>query len=1054
MKRFLARCLVTSISLMGVLAGSMQAAVTEWGIVKSLGGSQPLDQFSATPDQFEVEIWVETEAEGDATSATVSGGGLQGAVALTYEDGEWILEQDFDSEAAMNAVFPDNTTYTLNLSGGTLGALTQTIAIGPRKYPKVPYLTGRVYSDLQHMDAAADFELGFGAAGDGVDLVIVEIEETQGEGNIVLEEDLSSSATSQVIPGDTLVAGRHYDAFVGFYHINNVSGDNGFGVAGIAARNAYNVVPFRAAAADSPTAIVGAWQFGDPAGEGSGVVVFMENGTYFMAEDMETPDVVDEEDPDSDGMERGTYMWDSYSGAIDFDTKVDTNGTIGFSHPDENERILVSGGILNFVTDEEEFGLAGVASDEDPLVGAWEFGAGIANDSGVVVFLSGGRYFHAEDGADDDEFANDGMERGTYVWSDSNLTATAIVDTNGEFGLSDIGGSVGLSLDGDELELTAGDEDPFTLNRVVAAEQGTGVAQWRVSKRISHSQFSKATASDANNWTVSFFLELDDYLDAEMVSVHEVGGSVLYSFERDFENGFEYKKSFGSKAELDAEFPNDAAFLAVVRGGVKGTSVQEFSFGGETYPNTPYLTGDDYLHLQSVRAQDSITFSFSEAGTGVTNSGEIGLRYLEDATDTEAIEETLAGDVRSKTHPAGFFDAGLDFISYLRYSTLKSISGDDGFEVDGQVAFSRETDFVISVEMSPLIGAWSFGTPPNSGSGVILFFEEGKYIHAEDALNSGSDPDGIEVGTYEWNEVSGSFSATALLDGNGSVGLSNIGESSTFSINGDSLTFNDGGESTVLTRVNASDGDVQGAWHFGYGEHGSSEAYVFLDSGTYYHIVDIFANDDVPERVGMERGTFTWDAANESFTYAVGIDTNGSSGLSGWGDDLDVSLWAKSLFVGDANDGHFYTPISSGSLNQVATEFPSAALEQAIRDALGKPTGVLSTVDLDRLTELDASGLQIEDITGLEWARNLARLDLSFNKIWYIGNLWSLDKLTHLDLSHNQIDNLTALSNLKNLVELDVSSNKLSDGAQGQGDDDIIRTFSSKPLDNTGVLAP
>src|SRR4051812_32786846 len=55
---------------------------------------------------------------------------------------------------------------------------------------------------------------------------------------------------------------------------------------------------------------------------------------------------------------------------------------------------------------------------------------------------------------------------------------------------------------------------------------------------------------------------------------------------------------------------------------------------------------------------------------------------------------------------------------------------------------------------------------------------------------------------------------------------------------------------------------------------------------------------------------------------------------------------------------------------------PDRALNAAVRAALRKPTGALSTQDLLLLTELSASGRGIQSVAGLERARNLTSLNL------------------------------------------------------------------------------
>jgi hypothetical protein len=125
-------------------------------------------------------------------------------------------------------------------------------------------------------------------------------------------------------------------------------------------------------------------------------------------------------------------------------------------------------------------------------------------------------------------------------------------------------------------------------------------------------------------------------------------------------------------------------------------------------------------------------------------------------------------------------------------------------------------------------------------------------------------------------------------------------------------------------------------------------------------------------------------------------------------------------------------------------------LEVAIRDALGKPTGVtITTAELAGPTTLEAdvsgiadlSGLeyctslielylgdnQISDITSLENLTSLIKLGLGGNQISDISPLQNLTSLTKLDLGDNQISDISPISNLTNLTELRISQNQISD---------------------------
>ena len=91
------------------------AQVDEWFIDKAITYRQSEnDTAPSTPYAWTIELAVITENPGDATSATISGGGIAGTLDLEWDDGEWLYEENFESEAAMDALFPSGQNYTLS----------------------------------------------------------------------------------------------------------------------------------------------------------------------------------------------------------------------------------------------------------------------------------------------------------------------------------------------------------------------------------------------------------------------------------------------------------------------------------------------------------------------------------------------------------------------------------------------------------------------------------------------------------------------------------------------------------------------------------------------------------------------------------------------------------------------------------------------------------------------------------------------------------------------------------------------------------------------------
>ena len=133
-------------------------------------------------------------------------------------------------------------------------------------------------------------------------------------------------------------------------------------------------------------------------------------------------------------------------------------------------------------------------------------------------------------------------------------------------------------------------------------------------------------------------------------------------------------------------------------------------------------------------------------------------------------------------------------------------------------------------------------------------------------------------------------------------------------------------------------------------------------------------------------------------------------------------------------------------------------LRAAIEDALGKaPGAAITTAEMATLTELSATNADIADLTGLETATNLVRLDLgdayvasegrfiNSNSISNLSPLSGLARLTRLDLEGNSITDISPLANLTNLVILELGNNAIFDISALAG---LTNLFSVRLWDN------
>ena len=166
-------------------------------------------------------------------------------------------------EAAMDVEFPNNSSYTITLSGGNWGPFVPTVNVGAKTYQDAPYFTGTVYSSLQSFDPTTGFDFTFATPSGTPDLTIIEID---GIGGSSFDKEFAGSQTTINMPAHTVYS---------WFYVDTASANS----------------------------IIGAWTFGDASTDGSGIVMFMKDLNYYHIEDIE------EADSESEGFETGTYTW-------------------------------------------------------------------------------------------------------------------------------------------------------------------------------------------------------------------------------------------------------------------------------------------------------------------------------------------------------------------------------------------------------------------------------------------------------------------------------------------------------------------------------------------------------------------------------------------------------------------------------------------------------------------------------------------------------------------------------------------------------------------------
>lgn len=108
-------------------------------------------------------------------------------------------------------------------------------------------------------------------------------------------------------------------------------------------------------------------------------------------------------------------------------------------------------------------------------------------------------------------------------------------------------------------------------------------------------------------------------------------------------------------------------------------------------------------------------------------------------------------------------------------------------------------------------------------------------------------------------------------------------------------------------------------------------------------------------------------------------------------------------------------------------QFTDPTIERIVREETNKPTGPITLLDIDSLTELDLSSYLISSLEGLEYLTPLTSLNLSQTGTDDISQLATLHNLEYLDLHTNQIEEIEVISAMLDLIELDLHDNQITD---------------------------
>ncbi len=135
-----------------------------------------------------------------------------------------------------------------------------------------------------------------------------------------------------------------------------------------------------------------------------------------------------------------------------------------------------------------------------------------------------------------------------------------------------------------------------------------------------------------------------------------------------------------------------------------------------------------------------------------------------------------------------------------------------------------------------------------------------------------------------------------------------------------------------------------------------------------------------------------------------------------------------------------------------AVSFPDPNLEQAIREALHRPTGPILNIDLLGIKELNLSGRGIHDLTGLEYCRDMKILTINDAQVVDFSAISAMRGLYWLYLENDNIADISFLAQTRTLRILDLAGNHISDLTPIAGCPQLWKLFLTN--NNVHLLVP
>ena len=181
--------------------------------------------------------------------------------------------------------------------------------------------------------------------------------------------------------------------------------------------------------------------------------------------------------------------------------------------------------------------------------------------------------------------------------------------------------------------------------------------------------------------------------------------------------------------------------------------------------------------------------------------------------------------------------------------------------------------------------------------------------------------------------------------------------------------------------------------------------------------------------VGLETEVF-----QERIRENIGLQNVGLLALAGENGSVKRDAWTSSfrdvVFALDFPELVDKPPVvpEPDRLPGTVVHIPDPNLRTAIAEALGKnPNALITVKEMEKLEELEARDKDIQDLTGMQFAKNLGFLALDRNQISDLSPIARLINLRVLLIQENLLSDISPVRGLTNLTNIEIDDMPVSD---------------------------